>query len=333
MDSSHGRSVSVTIAAVAAILSSLLVLACCGAAFLIFLLVKLPNSVPEYPPPIHNMMLGIQAFMICLSLFGIATGIGLLYLHNWARISTLIWGGMCAFFGVIGTVFVLLIPLPVAPNTPELTPEATAMMRIFVVLIYLVPLAMGIWWLILFNLKSVKAQFASTAFPDDPSVPKKPSCPLPIAVLAWFYVASILNLLFLPFLPSKFPLFIFGIVLAGPLGRAILILSVLVFFACGIGLLKLKSWSYSLTIGLQLFWLASSAVSMLSPNYKNAMDSYAREIQASMHLPETGVSVPAFSQIYDWSLILGLIIAGGLLGMLVYYRPRFLEAVAKSASQ
>jgi len=95
--------------------------------------------------------------------------------------------------------------------------------------------------------------------------------------------------------------------------------------------ISIKPWSYSLTIGLQLFWLASTVVTLLTPNYKAAMDAFMKEIRVSMHLPETQFLPPNFSQNYGWAVILGLVVAGAVLALLVYYRPRFLEAASRAA--
>ena len=278
------------------------------------------------------MMLGTQGFMIGLSLFGVATGIGLIYLRKWARITILIWGGLFVFFALCGIPFAYLMLLSPNPSAPTLPVEGLQMVRGILLAIYGIPFVIGVWWLILFNRRSVQAQFASSAFPADPSMLPKLACPLPIAVLAWFYITSILNLLFFPFLPFHVPVFLFGRVLRGSAGVAVLIVTCLAFFACGVGLLKLKPWSYSVTIGLQLFWLASMVVSVLSPNYNTVMNSFMKEMQASMHLPETPFSMADISHNYSWKVVLGLIVAGAVLGLLVYYRPRFLEAASKAAS-
>ena len=332
MEPSPKRSASVTIAAIVAILSGLLLLLCCSAAFFVFLLARLPGPVSDLPPAMRYMMLGTQGFGMCMSIFGIATGIGLLYLRNWARISVLIWGGLFVFFGVIGMLFIFLMPFPINPNAPGLTPEAMPGFRLILFLVYGPPLVIGTWWLILFNRKGVKSQFAGSAIPTDPSVPPKPACPLPISVLAWFYITSILNLLFLPLFPSHVPVLVFGQVLPPIAGWTILILSLLAFLGAGIGLLKLQPWSYDLTIGLQLFWLASAVVTVLTPNYKTAMDTFMKDFQASLHLPETPFSIADISRNYGWTVTIGLLIAAAILGMLVYYRPRFLKEAARAAS-
>jgi hypothetical protein len=332
MDGAPKRSASVTAAAVVAILSSLFLLLCCSVAFFGMLSLKLTGTSPELPPFVRTAALAAQGFMMCLSLFGVATGIGLIYLRNWARISILTWGGLCVFFGAIGIpigFFALSSPLP---NAPPLPAEGMAAVRWILVSIYGLPLLAGIWWLILFNRMSVKAQFEGVAISSDPSVPQKPRCPLPIAVLAWFYITTILNLLFLPFFHFRVPILVFGWLLPPGIGLAVLILNCLALFLAGVGLLKLKPWSYSLTIGLQLFWLASTIVTALSPNYYAVMESFLKDMQASLHLPETQFLPNNITQHYGWAIGVGLLIGGGILGLLVYYRPRFLEEASKASS-
>jgi len=194
------RSASVTAAAVVAILSGLLLLMVCSIVFFGSLMMKLPGTTPELPPFARNAMLATQSFMLALSIFGIATGIGLIYLRNWARISVLIWGGFSVFFGLIGIPIAFLTQFPPNPNSPALPAESMQAVRCILLVIYGIPLLIGVWWLILFNRKTVKAQFASRGESADQGLPRRPACPLPIAVLAWFYVASVLNLLFLPLL-------------------------------------------------------------------------------------------------------------------------------------
>src|SRR5438045_2847764 len=162
----------------------------------------------------------------------------------------------------------------------------------------------------LVKLPSITSQFGGPTVAVAVDLPQKPACPRAISVLAWFYITSMLNLLFLPFLPFRVPIFVFGRVLQGSAGLTVLILSCLAFFLAGIGLLKLKPWSYSLTLGLQLFWLASTVVTVLSPNYNSAMDSFMKEMQATLHLPETQFSPANFSHHYGWTVLLAFLFAG-----------------------
>lgn len=331
MASSLKASPAVIASAVFALLASLLFLLSTSIAFLGFSLGKLPDTSPELPPSVRTVMLVMTAFMICLSIFGIATGIGLIFLKNWARISVLIWGGLSVFFGVLGIPIAFLMPLSGPPGAAELPPGSVQLIRWALLAIYGLPLTVGVWWLILFNRKTIKAQFAGTITPSDSGVPQKPRCPLPINVLAWFYVTSILNLLFLPFVPVHMPVFVFTKLLPDRIGLAVLILSCLAFTVSGIGLLKLKPWSYSLTIGLQVFWLTSTAVSMLRPNFNAVMQSFLKQIEASLHLPESQFSPNTFMQHFGWFMVFALLFAGAILGLLIYYRERFLEAASAAA--
>ncbi len=332
MNYSAKRSTSVTVAGVVAILESLFLLLGCAVVFFGTLLVKLPGTTPEAPPFMKNAMLAAQGLLMCASLFGIATGIGLFYLRNWARISILIGGGLSVFFGLIGIPIAFLTQFPPNPHSPAFPAESMTAVRLILLFVYGIPFVIGVWWLILFNRKSVKAQFSDATGPADPELPRKPACPLPIAVLAWFYVGLLLNLFFLPLLPSYVPLFVFGYVLPGSAGKTVLIVTSLAYVVAGIGLLKLKPWSYSLTIGLQLFWLASGVVSLLTPNYGAVMDSYMKEVQASLHLPETYSSPFDFAQHYGWMMVGGLVFGGAIFGLLVYYRQRFFEAASRAAA-
>ena len=113
MDSLPERSTSVTAAAVVAIVGGLFLLLCFSVALLGLLFVKLPSTVPELPPSVRTLAIGAQGFLICLSLFGMATGIGLIYFHNWARIAHLIWGGFSVFFGLIGIPIAFFTQFPI----------------------------------------------------------------------------------------------------------------------------------------------------------------------------------------------------------------------------
>lgn len=277
----------------------------------------------------------MYVIMLALSVFGILTGIGLIRLRNWARISILIWGGLCVFFGGIGVLFAFFLPKFMPPNTPELPQASERLVRFMLLFVYGLPLIVGIWWLILFNRASVKAEFAGTSAQAGAALPQQPRCPLPVTVLAWFYLLSILNFAFLPFIPLRVPVFIFGVALPPKAGLILLLLSAVALFCGGLAMLKLKPWGYSLIMGLQVFWLISTAASLLSENYKAAMTGYMRQMQAWTALSQSQFSPEALAQQFAWMMSLGLVFAGLILGILVYYRPRFLEAAdaARSLAQ
>src|SRR5438045_7730984 len=100
MDYSRKRSAAVTVVAVLAILGSLFLLLCCAVVFF-GMLVKLPSTTPEVPPFMRIALLATEGLMMCLSLFGMATGIVLFYLRHWVHIFILICCCVLVFIGIL----------------------------------------------------------------------------------------------------------------------------------------------------------------------------------------------------------------------------------------
>lgn len=323
---------SIIAAGVIAILGSLLVLAGTGIGLFTLLLVKLPATLPEQPAFAKTVGIATMAVAMACSIFGIATAVGLFLLRNWARLSAVVWAGICFCFGLIGIPIALFISIPTSSASPGLPANFALSFRLILLAIYGVPLAVGIWWLILFNRKAVKEQFAVAPSSVDLSLPQTPRCPTPVTVLAWFFITSLANLAVLPFLPFKFPALMFGRLFYPPAGTIILVVSCALVTIVGVGLLKLKLWSYSLSIGLQLVWLASGIITVLNPNFDSLMNSMMAGIYSEFHLP-AGVYAPMdILQHMRLFMYIGLLIPIAIVGMLFYYRERFLEASAAAKS-
>jgi hypothetical protein len=329
MSSPPRASTSVIVAGIAAIISAGFVLASVSLGFFGLLLGSTRTSFSALPPAALYVALGFCAFMACLSLFGIATGIGLIFSRKWARISVLVWGGLAVFFSVFGIIFAFLTPLPVTPGAVELPAGTMHTVRIFLLCFYGVPAAIGTWWLILFNRKSVAAQFAGTA---DPGSAQKPRPPIPVTVLAWLYITSAAHILILPFLPFSMPLILFGHLFSGRISSLAYVFICLVFAVSGIGLLKLKLWSYPLTIGLQLFFLASAIVTVLNPNYPSQVASLMDHVNSAMGLPADLYNPLNNLHQARWSMYAGLLIPFAMVAILIYYRRRFVEAATSGTS-
>ena len=106
----------------------------------------------------HGEMANFYANSIVLTFplagWGIVTGIGLLRVWRWARISTLVFSGLLAAFGIAEAVASLLMPGDV--DTPR---WEVIMFKTFLILLDLIPIAAGIAWLVFFTRKDVKAYF------------------------------------------------------------------------------------------------------------------------------------------------------------------------------
>lgn len=320
---------SVTAAGVVALIVSVLVLLGTALAAIAFLTVPISQAAPQFPSFARNLAVGSMALFAGLAVFGVFTGIGVLRLKNWARISMLVWSGIAAAICGCVLAFLAIIPFPTPPNAPA---NIAAFTRVAVGLVYGLPLAIAIWWLILFNRKAIAAQFAAPApdspldasgFPGQTTSPSKPPLPLPITVLAVFLLTSSLSLFLLFFVHA--PMVLFAHAFRGPAGTAVWITICLLSTAAGIGLLCRKVWSYSLTLGLQLLGFLSGIVTLASPKYPDLM----REAIASMAFstaPYPEYSIEQLRRFSYASLAFPVLI--GIL--LLYYRSRFLQACASS---
>jgi hypothetical protein len=207
---------------------------------------------------IPNAKLGLAfsaVFFLLPAIWGISSSIGLFRVKRWARISTMIFGGLLTFLGVVSPLFVLAIPFPPQPNA---TPAMTSAIKGAIVGFYLLLAAVGVWWLVYFTRPAVKAQFESGAVTRPPS-----ARPLSISIMGWLCIVGCccvpLNVLL------RFPVVLFGVILTG----AAAVLTNLAFGAVatilGIGLLRLKSYAPSLMIGYVVFGIANSVVSFSLP--------------------------------------------------------------------
>jgi hypothetical protein len=346
---------AVTAAGVVAIIFSLfgaLVSFLGGVGFL--LLPQLPQSpgAPFEPPQMRFIMVGMMLFILALSVFGIFVGVGILRRRNWARITILIWGGLMGFFCLVAVAFSLVfftagpgIDLPNAQGVDAA--QGMAFMKVFLVIFYGIPAAVGIWWLILFTRPNVAIAFTqptsaaatmdASGFPQLPdttaSQPKRPSCPLPLAVFAGFLLLGTVWMLFFPFVPqySDLPFLFFGHSFHGAAAKSIFIVFALTSGVTAVGLFKLKPWALYTQIAFQFFGLLNCAATLLSPAYPAAMRAAMAKVYSQN--PLLAGTTPHFSDAYFRSLlILSTLLVAALLALLLWQRPRFLEQAA-AASQ
>ncbi len=99
--------------------------------------------------------------------WGIATGIGLLRAWRWARISTLIFSGLLAAFGVLGAVASLRAPGGVGTTRGELI-----ILKTVLTLLSLIPTAAGLALLVFFTRNDVRAYFSSGSAAHSVRIPR-----------------------------------------------------------------------------------------------------------------------------------------------------------------
>lgn len=226
--------------------------------------------------------------------WGLASGIGLLYLKRWARISTLVFAGFLVCISLPAAALILLIPLPNS-HDPSLPFNFMSVTRIAMALFYGVFAVLGGCWLYFFNKRSVKVQFEerpstleSAAQIPAPAV-SQGARPLSTTIIGWFLLITAalapLGLLFnraffpgtqLPFYFLGFFFFGWGAYMAFSIWMAAQIVA-------AVGLLKLKNWGLFATIGLQGLAAVNAALLMLIPGHRARFQQVMETTIASMN--------------------------------------------------
>ncbi len=304
------RSVGVTIAAVVAIIGSVFSLLC----GLFTLLGTLLQSVTTPATPFLKYSLFItSALLLGLAAWGIATAIGLFRLHRWARTSILVFSGLLIFFGAISALFIVFIPIPVPENVPH---QFMVGVRIGVAMFYLLWVAVGLWWLYLFNKAAVKKQFLG----DLPATDRSPK-PLSITVIAWFLLVGGILMPFWALL--RMPAAVFGLILMGWKGSLVCMIYAAAGLYLGVGLLKLKPLSRTLAVYFFLFGILNSLLFAVLPGRAARMAASINLLPPEMRSPDA-VALVATS--WWFTLVMPLICMGVPLWFLITRKKAFLAA-------
>jgi hypothetical protein len=201
------------------------------------------SEMAEQPPFVKQFMLFSVGLVLGAAAWGIASGVGLLRLREWARVSMLVFSALLALFCLGSILFVWFLPLP--PN-PEIPAQQMRFIHFGLTLFYGLFAAVGVGWLYFFNTNSVKEQFRQRITPDG-LVLHPLTRPVSITVVAWFLL--VLGAISPIELLIPFPVIIFGVVFTGHASRIVLMIYCVIELLAGVGLLKLKLWARGLAAG------------------------------------------------------------------------------------
>jgi len=266
-------------------------------------------------------VIGVGVFEAAFAIWGILSGIGLLRLREWARISLLVFSGFVLSCTVPALVMVPLMPVPQSSNLPA---NFSILMKLILEIVYAIPAAIGGWWLYFFNKRSVKDQFrGEAANATGAEAVGAPARPLSITIIGW--IMLITGGICLPFSFLRFPVFFFGFVLIGWQTLFYFPVWCVVQIAAGAGLLKLKRWAWALAICLLSFAAANALVSLLMPGSRGRFEQAMSLIQSRMGLPQ--VPLPVTATLPFWiGLLFGLLFVGVQLWFIVARKDAFVAA-------
>ena len=333
------RSAGVTTAAIVLIAGSAIALLFTALAITGITWVSTAHPEANFPRQMLIPVVLVYPFFLCVEAFGIFTGIELLRLKSWARITTIVFAVFIILQSLMISVIFLVVPLPTEANVP---PHFNLVMRAVTTGFGLFFLGIGVWWLVLFTRRSVCAQFQSVPSPVPmeftehtepiypPPAPRASRVPVVIIVVAVLLLAGTPSLLVVPFM--HFPAFLMGKVLYGGAAKIVYIAFGLIDLTLGIGLLRLKRWSLPATIAFYVFSLLNT-LSMLFPSVRYA---YLAAMFRSMPFPASPGLFPlaphAFDLMFDFASIFGMMLVVALIVLLLYSRPAFEQAARERAS-
>lgn len=262
------RSIGVTLAAVVVLLGSAVTLL----TGLLIVVVALFAGRAASPPPLGGKGLFVLTSFVLIvpAALGIATGIGTILLKRWARISILIFAGFLALMGLLTPVFFLMMPMPTVPGQ---NPGIWTYTKIAISVFYLFLAAIGVWWLILFNLKATKEQFAGGQAASDPS-----ERPLSITIIGWLLILGVLSITVT--LSMHLPGILFGYTFTGWSAVLWYLIFAGIGLYAGVGLLRLDPRGRQVAICYLTFGALNGALFYLLPGYSQRMATVMNSMPA-----------------------------------------------------
>jgi hypothetical protein len=309
------RSTGVTLSAVLVFFGSAMALL--AGLFAVAALKFAPHrSIPT--PFLRGALIFDGALDVAFVAWGIASGVGLIRLRQWARMSMLVFSGIMIVFCLIPMVIIPFVPLP--PQSDTVPSNFGLVFRIGVVAFYGLFVALGVFWLYFFNKRSVKDQFKGISVQEGLAAESRPERPLAIVILAWLFI---IGGCFTPFaLFMRVPAFFFSFAVPGRWGGLVFIAFAALGLATGIGLLRLRPWAWMLAVGIQSIGLLNSLSMLLIPGAFARFQDLLQSQRAAMGLPDATTVI--FPELAMWiGLGIGALFAGAILAILSWYKRAF----------
>jgi hypothetical protein len=286
-------------------------------------------ATPTVTPHFYiYLMLAVAVFYAALATWATLTVIGILRLRSWARYSILIIGGLTALFsliGGIGTVASRAMLPNLSAQQLNADPRIFSLVSFIIIAFYLTVAAVGVWWLVYFNLRPIRELFSIAKFQIPLSagtVVTPDPVPTPIKIIAGFLLVGAVFCLLCIFLP--FPAFFLGFILPPTVAHVLyLAFAALAAFA-GYGLLHLKEPARLLTMAFLLLGFCNVAMAAL-PWYQSKLHTYTTQILHSIPLmPGQPAPPTAYSSIlFLLSAFIGLVVYSVFFWFLHRHRAAF----------
>lgn len=305
---------------------------------------------PENMPPAMAFML---AFIYLLFAgWGIATGVGLIQLCRWARISMMVFNALLLVVSIPSIVAMLVFPFSEI-NDPNLPANFYLYFRVGMTVFYGIGAVLSGSWIWYFTTKPIKAQFAvasstTAVVSRNEFVPHDQSFPLPdstapedphagarvaIRVIGAFLLlgacAIPFSLIFYGSMTHGAPLpaLFLGFVFSGAPAAAVLLLYGGISAVAGFGLLKLRPWSRPLAIGLQIFAFFNALITFAIPGNRERYGQFMEATMSSMQGVTDSQPMMDFAKSMGWfSILFSIPVVAVILWLLITRKQAFVEA-------
>jgi uncharacterized membrane protein (DUF2068 family) len=317
------RSAGITISSVLVFVGSGLALLSCPLMGF-SLTVAAPNgNLPHgFGAMVVFMIVGAAIF----AAWGIASGVGLLNLREWARISALVFSALLLIISVPGALLFLFVNLPLPANSPnpEMAQHVLSITRFALAGFYAVMALLGAAWLYYFTREPVKKQFVpngamialdritSAAAPGAYSRGR----PLSITIIAGFMGFGVFSLPM--FLVLHLPIMFLGFFFVDSQALLIILGYCAIQAAIAYGLWEMKAWGRNLAIYYFNFAIFNAVISVILPGAQARYEEAMRVMQTAMGTPASPVPIPIW-----FTLIFVLPVIGIQLAFLIASRKAF----------
>lgn len=306
--------------------------------------------VTPLPPEQRAVEFIMPIFYALVAAWGIATGVGILQVCPWARISMMAMSIVAIFFSVCGALGLMAVRM-VLRQQPNMPADATTTVLLVGLIVLAVPLAIAIWWLVLCTRARVRIEFATRGAPAvssaTPSIaiatggaapfaaaPSATEIPISVRVIAIiFMIFGGFMLLSVPFtIRIRIPTVMLGILIQGRTAWAYGLVFALVEVGLCIAVLKKRAWALDGLIAFTLLGVVNSVLFVVSPSRKVLFDT----IMQKEKLP-SGVDASTLASfmnsVLPISMGFGVLLWAVVLYFLFTRRKAFREACEARAAE
>jgi hypothetical protein len=308
----------------------------------------LVGTQEQQPPFIKYAMFAIAVIEIGFASWGVASGVGLLRLREWARISIIAFSGFLLLISIPGLFMMLAIPFPTPPNSgdPELARHMMTAVRIFTSIFYGLLISTAAVWLYFFNTRFVREQFKGVASANvgvglvgcAGGVALAEAAPTPVhhrpisvSIIAWYLLIS--SPVVAIFFFIHLPVLILWFLVRGPKATMLLVGMGILQIVMGIGLLKLREWARILAICYFAFVALNSLTMAFVPKAQARFQEAQSEVQSVIGTPATFGTSPTQMHFPVWfGLAFSLPLTAVVVWFLAASKPAFAPPAPHRAS-